>query len=69
MDIYQAEGTLVCTSRVPGLKQTNLRILRGLKGNLVVATDVVGVDKETGFLLSVVQQLVMRQGTLKFLLT
>ncbi len=45
MDIYQAEGTLVCTNRVPGLKQTNLRVLRGLKGNLVVATDTVGVDK------------------------
>lgn len=45
MDIYQAEDTLVCTCRVPGLKQTNLRVLRGLKGNLVVATDVVGVCK------------------------
>ena len=45
MDIYQAEDTLVCTCRVPGLKQTNLRVLRGPKGNLVVATDVVGVRK------------------------
>ena len=45
MDIYQAEDTLVCTSRIPGLKQTNLRVLRGLKGNKVVATDVVGVRK------------------------
>ena len=43
MDIYQAEKTLVCTSRIEGLKQTNLRVLRGLKGNKVVATDVVGV--------------------------
>jgi len=45
VDIYQAEDTLVCTSRIPGLKQTNLRVLRGLKGNKVVATDVVGVRK------------------------
>ena len=45
MDIYQAEDTMVCTSRIPGLKQTNLRVLRGLKGNKVVATDVVGVRK------------------------
>ena len=36
---------MVCTSRIPGLKATNLRVLRGLKGNLVVATDVVGVQK------------------------
>ena len=45
MDIYQAEDTMVCTSRIPGLKTTNLRVLRGLKGNKVVATDVVGVRK------------------------
>ncbi len=43
MDIYQAEKTLVCTSRVPGLKQTNLRVLRNAKGAKVVATDPVGV--------------------------
>jgi len=45
VDIYQAEDTMVCTSRIPGLKTTNLRVLRGLKGNKVVATDVVGVRK------------------------
>ena len=43
MDIYQAEKTLVCTNRIPGLKHTSLRVLRGLKGNKVVATDAVGV--------------------------
>lgn len=43
MDIYLAEKTLVCTSRVAGLKQTNLRILRNKKGGRVVATDPVGV--------------------------
>ena len=43
MDIYQAEKTLVCTSRVPGLKQMSLRILRNASGGKVVATDPVGV--------------------------
>jgi len=43
VDIYQADKTLVCTSRVPGLQQTNLRLLRNKKGNKVVATDPVGV--------------------------
>ena len=43
MDIYQAEKTLVCTSRIPGLERAKLRILRNLKGGKVVATDPVGV--------------------------
>ncbi|NNG14152.1 MAG: carboxysome peptide B [Gammaproteobacteria bacterium] len=43
MDIYQADKTLVCTSRVPGLQQTPLRVLRNKMGNKVVATDPVGV--------------------------
>jgi len=43
MDIYQADKTLICTSRVPGLKQTSLRILRNKMGDKVVATDPVGV--------------------------
>ena len=43
MDIYQAEKTLVCTSRIPGLQQTNLRVLRSNSGSKVVATDAVGV--------------------------
>lgn len=43
LDIYLAEKTLVCTSRVPGLKQTRLRVLRNKKGGKVVATDPVGV--------------------------
>jgi len=45
VDIYQAEDTMICTCRIPGLKHTNLRVLRGLTGNKVVATDVVGVRK------------------------
>lgn len=43
MEIFQAEKTMVCTSRVPGLQQTTLRVLRGAKGSRVVATDPVGV--------------------------
>jgi len=43
VDIYQADEPLVCTSRVPGLQQTHLRVLRNKKGNKVVATDPVGV--------------------------
>lgn len=43
MEIFQAEKTMVCTSRIPGLQQTTLRVLRGAKGNRVVATDSVGV--------------------------
>ena len=43
MDIYQAEKTLVCTSRAPGLKHTHLRVLCNKKGEKVVATDPVGV--------------------------
>ena len=43
MDIYQAEKSLVCTSRVPGLKQTHLRVLRNKSGSKVVAIDPVGV--------------------------
>jgi len=43
MDIYKAGKTLVCTSRVPGLKYTQFRILLNKKGAKVVATDSVGV--------------------------
>ena len=43
MDIYQADKSLVCTSRVPGLKQTHLRVLRNKRGSKVVAVDPVGV--------------------------
>jgi len=43
LDIYQADKPLVCTSRVPGLQQTHLRVLRNKLGNKVVATDPVGV--------------------------
>jgi len=43
VEIFQAEKTLICTSRVPGLQQTTLRVLRNNLGNKVVATDPVGV--------------------------
>ena len=43
MDIYQVDKPLVCTSRVPGLQQTHMRVLRDAKGSKVVAVDPVGV--------------------------
>lgn len=42
MQILQVEGSLVCTSRVEGLKHTVLRIVRDSKGKRQVATDPVG---------------------------
>jgi len=45
MDIYRAGKTLVCTSRVPGLKHSQFRILLNKKGGKVVATDPVGVSE------------------------
>lgn len=43
MEIMRVEGDLVCTRRIEGLQMTSLRVLRGQKGNLLVATDPVGV--------------------------
>lgn len=43
MNIFQAEKTLVCTSRVDGLQQASLRILRDAAGKQHVAVDPVGV--------------------------
>ncbi len=42
MDILQVEMPLVCTRRVPGLKQVSLRVLRDAAGKRVVAIDPVG---------------------------
>jgi len=42
MEIDQVIGTLVCTQRIDGLAHCRLRLLRDLKGKLVVATDPVG---------------------------
>lgn len=42
MDVLQVEGPLVCTRRVPGLKQSSLRVLRDAKGGRHVAVDPVG---------------------------
>lgn len=42
MDILQVEAPLVCTRRVPGLRQTSLRILRDAQGGRHVAVDPVG---------------------------
>jgi len=42
MDIYRAEEALTCTSRISGLQQQGLRILRDNKGKRHVAVDPVG---------------------------
>ena len=42
MQILQVEGSLVCTSRSPGLKHSVLRVVRDEKGKRQVATDPVG---------------------------
>lgn len=43
MEIMRVVSELVCTRRVPGLKSASLRVLQGQKGDLLVATDPVGV--------------------------
>lgn len=45
MDILQVEGPLVCTRRIPGLKQISLRVLRDTNGRRHVAVDPVGAHK------------------------
>ena len=42
MQILQVEGSLVCTSRVEGMKHSVFRIVRDKAGNRQVATDPVG---------------------------
>lgn len=42
MQILQVEDSLVCTSRVPGLKYSVFRVVRDAKGNRQAATDPVG---------------------------
>jgi carboxysome peptide B len=42
MDILQVVQPLVCTSRVPGLAKTSLRVLRDGSGVYSVAVDPVG---------------------------
>ncbi len=44
MEIFQVEGTLVCTQRVAGLTHLSLRVLKDANGNLQVAVDPVGVN-------------------------
>lgn len=45
MDLYQVEGPLVCTRRVPGLQAVSLRVLRDQKGQLAVAVDPIGAHR------------------------
>jgi len=42
MQILQVEGSLVCTSRIGGLKYSEFRIVRDAKGKRQAATDPVG---------------------------
>jgi carboxysome peptide B len=42
MQILQVEGSLVCTSRIEGLKHSVLRVVRDSAGKRQVATDPVG---------------------------
>lgn len=44
MQILQVEGSLVCTSRVDGLKYSVFRVLSDGNGNRVAATDPVGAS-------------------------
>ena len=43
MEIWRVVDELVCTRRVPGLGSASLRVLKGQKGEVMVATDPVGV--------------------------
>lgn len=44
MQILQVEGSLVCTSRVEGMKHSVFRIVRDSAGKRQVATDPVGAS-------------------------
>jgi carboxysome peptide B len=44
MEIFQVEGTLVCTQRVEGLRHSSLRVLKNASGKRQVAVDPVGVN-------------------------
>ena len=44
MEIMQVTGSLVCSQRVAGVDQSNLRVLRTAKGKLSVAVDPVGAS-------------------------
>ena len=43
MEIMRVESDLVTTRRVPGMGNIPLRVLRNMKGGLIVACDPVGV--------------------------
>ena len=42
MEVWRVIDELVCTRRVPGMSSASLRILKGQKGEISVATDPVG---------------------------
>ncbi len=43
MEIMRVKDELVCTRRVPGLQTASLRVLENQSGDLMVASDPVGV--------------------------
>lgn len=45
MEILRVKDELVCTRRVPGLRSASLRVLENRQGELLVATDAVGVPQ------------------------
>ncbi|AIA54789.1 carboxysome peptide B [Acidithiobacillus caldus] len=45
MEIMRVVSDLVVTRRIPGLKQSSLRVLADASGKLSVATDPVGVPE------------------------
>ena len=45
MEIMCVQSDLVTTRRIPGLKQSSLRVLRDQAGKIHVATDPVGVPE------------------------
>ncbi len=44
MQILKVEGSLVCSSRIPGLDHTALRVLVDIKGKRQVASDHIGAE-------------------------
>ena len=44
MQILKVDGSIYCSSRVPGLQHTNLRLVSDIKGKQMVATDPIGAE-------------------------
>ncbi len=44
MQILKVEGSLVCTSRIPALDHTPLRVVTDMAGKRMAATDPIGAE-------------------------